>query len=702
MLQGTNRRIALLADRELAAVVRICLRPLGVEILEALDARALPAAVAEADVDVAVIATKREPGIGLAALRALRADPTTADVSAILIAPRIDEAIVTRASGAGASEVIAIAQVPVMLAARVGFHLKKRQSEQDASLRLSRAERCGALGSWTWRGADRSMDWSRGLHRILGIAPATMSASHDGFLAAVHDEDRDLVARALAAALHSGRGWLLSHRVVRPDGEERVVRTEVEFRSEPPHLEGLMQDVTERTEAQRRIRELAHRDPLTSLPTRRLLVELLARAMKQADQDQSHVGVVFLDLDQFQHIGEILSRDRIEGILVVISERLVLALRTGDSVSRYGSDLAGVSRIDADEFVVVLPDVTGPEHAARVAARLRAAIAQPIHSHEDEIVITASAGVALYPDDGSEPERLIEQAAIAMRSSRGSGSVGSFTSDMRARAERDGRIEGALPGVIERQELWLAYQPQIAAATGLLVAAEALLRWTSPQLGSVRPDEFIGITERSGQIVTIGRFVLDSACREAALWGPLLDRPIALGVNVSARQLERLELVDEVREALATHAIAAESLQVEITETAFIRPHGVASETVRQLKRLGVRVSLDDFGTGYSALSHLARFEMDVVKIDQSFVRTVAEDSHQRAVVAAVIGLAHRLGAAVVAEGVETEAQERALREEGCDLLQGYRYARPLTPEDFRGLIARLGSTTPIPGWKRD
>jgi diguanylate cyclase (GGDEF)-like protein len=555
--------------------------------------------------------------------------------------------------------------------------------EREAGALLDRAERAGGLGHWVWRGAGCAMEWSPGMRRILGITDLTTEATHTHFLAAVHPEDRDLIARALESALKNARGWQLAHRIQKVDGEERSVRTEVEFCADPGRLEGVVLDVTDRLEAQRRVRELAHHDPFTCLLGRQRLIEHLAQVMSAAEPQGDGVGLVFLGLDHFDRIAETVGRERSEGLLIAVAERLASGLRRTRGRVAQGRVIPTVSRLGFDEFVVVIPDLEHSGHAARIAERLRELLAKPFSNGDYEMVIAASIGVAIFPEAGRDPERLIEQASIAMREYRGSGRIGFFSQEMSARADRARRVESALLGVVDRGELSIALQSQVSAATGELVGAEALVRWNSPQLGVVTPDEFIPMAERVGRIHEIGRFVLDVACREAARWKSRSRRTLSLGVNVSARQLERPAFIEEVHVALSRHGVPPSSLHVEITETALIEKQAAASETVRLLKQLGAKISLDDFGTGYSTLRHLAHFEMDIVKIDKSFVSKLADDPHQRAVVGAMIGLAHRLGAEVIAEGVETEEQEHVLREEGCDLLQGYRYARPAPPEQF-------------------
>ncbi len=564
--------------------------------------------------------------------------------------------------------------------------------EREADALLDRAERAGGLGHWIWRGAGGAMEWSPGMRRILGITDATTAATHARFLAAVHPDDRDLIARALESALKNARGWQLAHRMQQVDGGERSVRTEVAFCADPRRLEGVVLDVTDRLEAQRRVRELAHHDPFTCLLGWQRLIEHLAQVTSSAERQGDGVGLLFLSLDHFDRIAETVGRERSEGLLIAVTERLASGLRRTRGRVAQGRVIPTVARLGFDEFVVVIPDLERPAHAARIAERLRERLAQPFPNGDHELAIAASIGVAIFPEAGRDPEQLIEQASIAMRASRGSGRIGFFSPEMRARADRAARVERALPGVVERGELSIALQSQVSAATGELAGAEALVRWNSPQLGVVTPDEFIPMAERAGRIHEIGRFVLDVACREAARWKRCSRRTLSLGVNVSARQLERPGFIEEVHVALSRYGVPPASLHVEITETALIEKQAIASETVRLLKQLGVQISLDDFGTGYSTLRHLAHFEMDIVKIDKSFVSKLADDPHQRAVVGAMIGLAHRLGAEVIAEGVETEEQEHVLREEGCDLLQGYRYARPAPPEEF---LARIESFQP-------
>lgn len=438
--------------------------------------------------------------------------------------------------------------------------------------------------------------------------------------------------------------------------------------TEPPLFAGFMRDVTERRRNERRIQYLATRDTLTGLPNRTLLADRLQQALATAQRDQSKLAVLFLDLDRFKTINDSLGHAIGDALLQETAQRLLACLRAVDTVARQGGD----------EFIVLLADLADPDDASRIAQTILEALIPAYWINGHEIVLSASIGIALYPDDGNEPDLLLRHADMAMyhAKERGRNTYQFFAEHMNAAAQQRLVLEGALRQALDRQHLELHYQPLVRIADGVLVGFEALARWQHPTLGVVTPACFIPIAEETGLIIALGTWALLEACRTAQQWPQ--DPPLSIAVNISARQFQHPEFIATVRHALQTSGFDPRRLVLEITESVVMDQTEAAIATLHELNALGIELAIDDFGTGYSSLSYLQRLPIDTLKIDQSFVRDVPHHPDAVAIARAIVALAQNLSLSVIAEGVETVAQFEFLRELGCDMAQGYLLGRPL------------------------
>ena len=480
------------------------------------------------------------------------------------------------------------------------------------------------------------------------------------------------VRRQVRAALQTNGHWQGEVRTSRKDGSLytcwAAITQQRDAAGEVTHYIGILNDITQFREVERNLVRLAHVDTLTDLPNRSLLADRVGQLTSVSRRDHRPFALMFMDLDQFKNINDTLGHSVGDALLGEVARRLQGTLRELDTVARLGGD----------EFAVLLPgaDAAGAE---LVASKLLERLAEPCMVQGHELSMTMSIGIATYPSDGDDYEILSRNADTAMYRAKHEGKATwrLFAAGMQQRSARQLQLESALRRALERNELLLHYQPQLDAAGEHLVGVEALLRWRHPEFGMVSPAEFIPLAETSGQIVAIGEWVLRTAVSQLKAWMDAGVPPMVVAVNLSAVQFRHAGLPATVSRALSDAGLPAQYLELELTESVTANP-AAAIAMMDALHGLGVRLSLDDFGTGYSSLSYLKRFPLHTLKIDQSFVRDIDTDPDDRAIVQAIIQMARALDLKTIAEGVETDAQHQFLRREGCDMMQGYRFCRPM------------------------
>ncbi len=436
-----------------------------------------------------------------------------------------------------------------------------------------------------------------------------------------------------------------------------------------------IRDMTERRANQQQIEYLAHHDPLTGLPNRLVLQSRFEQAIADANRTRSKVALLFLDLDNFKSINDSLGHLVGDAMLQAVANRLRECVRETDTVSRQGGD----------EFLIVFNALADAEAASLFVDRLMQKFRLPCLADGHEISTSFSVGISLYPDDGQDFNSLLKKADIAMYQAKSAGrnTYRFFSEHMNVDAAEHLHLRKGLRLAIERSEFVLHYQPQIDLASGLVVGAEALIRWNHPEFGLVSPGRFIPIAEESGLIVPIGEWVLHEACRQATAWQKAGLPPLSIAVNLSAAQFGRGDVELTVRRALDASGLDAGWLELELTESILIQNVENVLATVKKLKMLGVKLSIDDFGTGYSSLSYLKRFAFDKLKIDQSFIHDVATDPENAAIVGALVQMARGLNLKTIAEGVESASVLQHLRGLRCDAAQGYLFARPMPADQF-------------------
>ncbi len=444
----------------------------------------------------------------------------------------------------------------------------------------------------------------------------------------------------------------------------------------------VQRDITEQKSATERIAHQATHDALTGLPNRTLFERRLADAIRAAQITEGQVGILFFDLDRFKQINDTLGHPVGDKLLQGVAKRLGERLRGGDTVARMGGD----------EFTILLPDISGQEIAEETARLLLETMDEPFDIDGQELFVTASIGLSLAPRDGVDSAALLKNADTAMYRAKEGGrdSYRVYTQAMNARAKDRLELENQLRKALDRNELYLLYQPQVDLATGTIYGVEALIRWDSPTLGRISPVQFIPLAEETGLIIPIGDFVLREAVAQAARWVEA-GAPLRVSVNLSGRQFDQNWIVELIKEVLREADLPAEYLDIEMTEGMLVKGDNV-KQRLKDLKALGVRLSIDDFGTGYSSLSYLRTFPLDVLKIDRSFVTPIGEDPKGEAMVRALVELGHACEMEVIAEGVETEAQRDTLRALGCDAMQGYLVSQPTSAREIDLLVRKTAA----------
>jgi len=496
---------------------------------------------------------------------------------------------------------------------------------------------------------------------------------------------RETVANPMALATLQNRQTGLTPNcvLIRRDGIEAAIEDSVApIHDRRGQLSGavmVFHDVSAARALAKKMAHLAQHDSLTNLPNRALLNDRLAQAISFAQRHHEKLAVLFMDLDRFKHINDSLGHSVGDHLLQSVGQRISECVRATDTVSRQGGD----------EFVVLFAEVSDANDAATCADKILAAVRRPHYIDEHDVHVTASVGIALYPDDGGDADTLIENADFAMYQAKdiGRDNYQFYRTDLNSTATDRQLLETDLRHAIHRQEFELYYQPKINLHTGAVSGAEALLRWRHPVRGVVSPAHFISIAEESGMIVPIGQWVLREACRQAKAWREAGLAPIRLAINVSAVELRAKDFASDVSSLLRETGFDPGMLELELTEAFLMQDSISTAEVLAAIKAVGVRLALDDFGTGYSSLSHMRRFPIDTLKVDKSFVRDVTTDAGDASVVSAVINMAKSLHIQVIAEGVETREQLEFLQEHGCPEAQGNYFSYPLVAGAFAELL---------------
>ena len=542
-------------------------------------------------------------------------------------------------------------------------------------------------GVWDWDMQRDEVAYSARWKAMLGYAESEIGTSLDEWRSRLHPDDAPSVLALLQECIDGKQASFKSeHRLLCKDGSwkwvmARAVVVARDERRRPLRLTGTTTDISAKKESDERIWRHANFDPLTGLPNRRLFRDRLDQEVRKAHRTGVQAALLFIDLDRFKEVNDLLGHDAGDLLLTQSARRLCDCVRESDTVARLGGD----------EFTIILTELDGKGHVEYIAKKILDALGDPFHLGNEVAYVSGSIGITIYPSDASTPEELIRNADQAMYAAKAAGRAqfSFFTRSMQEHAHARLRLGGELRTALGQGQLCVYFQPVVDLRSGRIVKAEALVRWLHPNLGIVEPTEFIPLAEESGLINEIGDWVFQRAAACSLRWSEKTGATFPIGVNKSAVQFLSQARDDGWLNHLKLLGLPGGSITVEITEGLLLNASTTVSDKLMEYRDAGIELALDDFGTGYSSLAYLKKFDIDYLKIDQSFVHDIAIDESDRAIAESMIVMAHRLGLKVVAEGIETQAQFELLRNAGCDFGQGFLYAAPAPEAEFERLLSQ-------------
>lgn len=589
---------------------------------------------------------------------------------------------------------IAIHQTPCVLAIM-------RRSTSEISLQyrlgyvemlLNESQSIARIGTWNWDIARETLDWSAEIYVIFGISPEKFSPSYEAFLEKVHPDDRESVETAVEASLTQDHPYQITHRIVLPNGETRYVteraRVYRDVHDKPIRMIGTVQDITEDHRKaleletayatiqshQSELEYLAYFDNLTDLPNRNQLIKYIDDFINKAKGTCESFSLLYLDLDGFKEINDYCGHAKGDSLLKEVADKLRLMAPHNSLLARLGGDEFGIvlHSPHCHDVDKVAQDIVDQIHFSKLIDGI-------------DFKISASVGIASYPDHGKDVSDLLKKADIAMYQAKTAGrnQFHFFDTDINERREKRVKLLSDLEKGIARKQFEVYYQPKIESLHSDILLAEALIRWPHPEAGHISPIDFIPVAEESGHILKIGEIVFRDVCAFIKRYKQESDSKICIAINMSVRQLFQPNIVGDFHAIMREYGISPDEIELEITESSAIENVEATKKVLLQFRDLGTTIALDDFGTGYSSLSYLAELPIDTVKIDRAFINDMSRDRHENSICRAIISLSHSLRKKVVAEGVETNEQLAILKELGCDIMQGYLFSEPLPAPDF-------------------
>ena len=702
-MSDTKEPLILLVDDDsmMRFLARETLEPRGFRIAEAADGLLGLAQAARLRPDIILLDVMMPNLDGFAVCSQLRALPYGRHTPILMMTGLDDTVSIQQAYKVGATDFITKPLHFELLEFRLHYMLRAKavgDELRDNETLLATAQRIARLGHWEFEAGKGFTRWSPQTDAVLGLTPGKRMLQVEDLIGRVIESDRPAVYDTFRHSNPALASEAIEYQLVDTAGEIRNIRQHVHQQiddSGTARLFGTVQDVTDRRRAEQEIQDLAYFDRITGLPNRVLLEKRLAEMLGVAANANHNLAVLTVNLDHFRRVNDHFGHSIGNELLQAFTRRLCSKLRDSVMQSKSLDDISKqqdlIARLAGDQFCVVLGKCHTRRDAEGIARRIREGLRQPFVVAGKELIVTASIGIALAPADGAATEILLHHADLALDHAKrhGRDRTEFYDASMHTRAELRLTIETNLRQALGTSQLALHYQPKMDAQSGQVAGMEALIRWTHPTLGRITPAEFIPIAEQTGLIVPLGDWILREACSQVVTWRAQGLTNLICAVNLSAAQFRERNLPQRVQQILVATGLEPQYLQLEITESMVMRDEHITLSMLRELKQIGLSIAIDDFGTGYSSLSYLKRLPIDVLKIDQSFVRELGEDSDDAAIVLAVIAMAHSLRLKVVAEGVEQKHQLDFLRRHHCDECQGYLFSPALPATEFAGWVKR-------------
>ncbi len=693
-----NNRVLIIENNEKTQLIaRETLRKNNLSVIEAYNSQQAIEYSREYQPDLIILNIHIPNEDGYALCAKLRQLSNDAYPPIFIITQHNDIDAIQLAYEAGATDFITTPINWLILHQRIKYMLRSSNAYrklQRNKNRLARAQRISNLGDWSWDYQSDFFTVSNEVFRLHGLEEQEIN-DIDVLLQNVHIDDKEATLKTFNNAINSCLSYELEYTVNFAGNQRRIIaaqgKAEFNHKNIPVFIAGTFQDITSRKEAENKIASLAYFDGLTGLPNRQLFLDTLEDNLELAKRHNRIFALLFIDLDNFKRINDTLGHTVGDQLLESISFRLKQSLRRSDRLSRAGREYKehNLARLGGDEFVILLTDIERNRDIATVSQRIIDNVSKPLTLKENEVLVTPSIGIAVYPNDGEDAETLLQNADIAMYNAKtgGRNNYQFYASQMNEKAAERLQLEEHLRKAIERNELEVYYQPQLDLHDDKIIAVEALLRWFSPKLGMVSPVRFIPVAEETGLIMELGKWVIHQACRQITKWHNEGIENIKISINLSGIQFMQNDLVEQLENIFDYYETPTHLIELELTESVIMDNSNNTIETLQKIKNLGCSLAIDDFGTGYSSLSYLKQFPLDALKIDKSFIKDIRSDPNDVAIIQAIIVMAHALDLKVIAEGVESSSQSEFLLQNECDIIQGYLLSKPISAEEITTLL---------------
>ena len=700
--QPTPQAVALIVDDDptMRMLARQVLEQIGLEVEEAGDGQEAVRLFKQVRPAIVLLDVLMPVMDGFGACHAIRHLPGGIHTPILIMTGLDDIESIERAYEVGATDFIAKPWQILILSHRVRYMLRTGrvlEALRESQAGLARAQQLAHLGSWTWTLRTNQFTVSDEVFRILGLSSDQFDWTPEAYLRNVHPDDQELVRQSVEEALALRREYEVDYRIIRSGGEERIViergAPSCDEQGRVLTVTGTIQDITVRRHAEAQMFLSTFYDRLTNLPNRLLFEERLRQSVESAQQTGEAGAVLVLNLDRFRRINEAMGLMAGDEVLHAVADRLQACVRKDDVLAGtcHHPSSYTLARLVADTFSVLMPRLRTPRDAAKLARRLLTAIQHPFSIGQQDITLSASIGVTLFPSNAGDVPTLLQQADAALQSAKAKGGTRFvyFTKDLSANQAERLVLEADLRRALQQNEFVLHYQPQVDVKKWAIRGVEAFLRWRHPTRGVLGPAQFLSCAEEAGLAVAIGEWVIGAACRQQKAWKEAGLPPVRVAVNLSPAHFRHQGLVEMISLAVQDIGRNPEYLELEVTESMVMQDLDHSLKVMKHLKALGVRIALDDFGTGFTSLRELRLLPIDTVKIDHSFIQDASATEGSAGFTAALIMLAHGLKCRAIAEGVETQGQLEAVQRAGCEEVQGFLYSPPRTAEETTQLLTK-------------